>query len=221
MLARLTPDEARRVHALASAFLDSKSLEGAGGLRIDAAMAASIAAQACVPLIGLDLDWYEGWRSVIVYPGDFVTPHAYTDEAGVVHEGTRELAGESWLQGPIVLSWDGVESTGSGAEWGNLVIHECAHKLDMLTGSANGMPPVEDARLRRHWTRVMSDAFAMIGREAPDLDPDDILVHAAEDPAEFFAVASEWFLSEPESLRDELPDVFALLAGFYRRDPCS
>ncbi len=221
MLDALGADENARLRQLADAFLGRKSLEGAGGLEIEPTMAATIAAQACVPVLGLGLDWYEGWRSVIVYPGDFVTPHEFVDEAGVVHEGSRELAGESWDRGPIVLSWEGVESTASGAEWGNLVIHECVHKLDMLNGAANGMPPIADAGERERWTRVMSEAFAALCDDAPELDPEDILVQAAEDPAEFFAIVSEWLFTDPPSLRAELEDVYRALVTFYRRDPCS
>ena len=46
------------------------------------------------------------------------------------------LTGEAWLQGPVILAWPGV--TGSGG-WDayNLVIHELAHKLDMLDGEAD------------------------------------------------------------------------------------
>ncbi len=219
MLAALTAGEDARLRELADGFLGRKSLEGAAGLEVDGAMAISIAAQACVPLLGLGLDWYDGWRSVIVYPGDFVTRHEFVDEAGVVHDGYRELAGESWDRGPIVLSWEGVQDTASGAEWGNLVIHECAHKLDMLNGTANGMPPISDPDERDRWTRVMSEAFAVLGEEAGDLDPEDILVQATEDPAEFFAVLSEWLFTDPDSLRGELEQVYGALVAFYRRDP--
>lgn len=191
LLGALEEAEDDRVRELAEQFLGHKSLESAGGLELDARMAASIAAQACVPLIGLDLDWYTGWHSVIVYPGDFVARHEHVDEAGVVHETTRELAGESWDRGPIVLSWETVEGTASGREWGNVVIHECAHKLDLLEDGANGAPPMAGAADRRRWAEVMSQAFAAIGELAGELDPDDVLAQAAEDPAEFFAVLSE------------------------------
>jgi Mlc titration factor MtfA (ptsG expression regulator) len=221
LLGRLTLPERARTRSLAADFLARKSIEGAGALVVTPGMALSIAAQASIPLIGLDLDWYRGWLSVVVYPADFVAPHEYIDEAGVVHEGSRALAGESWDRGPIVLSWETVQHTASGAEWGNVVIHECAHKLDLLDGAANGKPPLGGSAERERWARVMSEAFERVRDEARFLDPDDALAQASEDPGEFFAVVSEWFHVEPRPLREELPEVYAELAAFYRRDPLS
>ena len=59
-----------------------------------------------------------GWKSVIVYPGDFLVRHQHTDEAGVVHELERELSGEAWDNGPVVLSWDAVREGARGESWG-------------------------------------------------------------------------------------------------------
>ena len=48
----------------------------------------------------------------------------------------------------------------------------------------------------------------------PFLDP-----YALEDPAEFFAVASESFFESPGHLRRVLPDLYEQLALFYRQRP--
>ena len=43
--------------------------------------------------------------------------------------------------------------------------------------------------------------------------------YAAEDPAEFFAVISEYFFETPEVLRNAFPDVYRELVEYYRQDP--
>ncbi|MBS3744990.1 MAG: zinc-dependent peptidase, partial [Wenzhouxiangellaceae bacterium] len=48
----------------------------------------------------------------------------------------------------------------------------------------------------------------------PDIDP-----YAAESPAEFFAVASEFFFDVPELLFAAQPDIYHLLTRLYRQDP--
>ena len=48
------------------------------------------------------------------------------------------------------------------------------------------------------------------------LDP-----YASRHPAEFFAVASEAFFVMPQPLADAYPEVYRLLARYYRQDPLS
>ena len=43
--------------------------------------------------------------------------------------------------------------------------------------------------------------------------------YAAENPAEFFAVTSEYFFSAPDLLHEAYPQVYAQLQLFYRQDP--
>ncbi|KAB0545774.1 zinc-dependent peptidase, partial [Pseudomonas argentinensis] len=43
--------------------------------------------------------------------------------------------------------------------------------------------------------------------------------YAAENPAEFFAVTSEYFFSAPDLLVNRYPQVYAQLSRFYRQDP--
>ena len=101
-------------------------------------MRVAIAAQACLPILELGLDWYAGWTGIVVYPGDFRVRRTETDEDGVVHEWDDELAGEAMPGGPVVLSWDAAANDPQI----NVVIHEFAHKLDMLNGAADGVPPL-------------------------------------------------------------------------------
>ena len=59
---RLTEPETERLRTLAQTFLRRKSIEGAQGLAVEPWMEAELAAQACLPVLGLDLDYYRGWR---------------------------------------------------------------------------------------------------------------------------------------------------------------
>ncbi|MBD8880232.1 zinc-dependent peptidase [Rhodanobacter hydrolyticus] len=206
------------LRVLATLFLDSKSLEPTKGLQLDDADRVLLAAHACVPILKLGLDWYDGWHSVIVYPDAFVPHRTKTDAAGVVHQTATALAGEAWGRGPVILSWADVLNAGKKPGH-NVVIHEMAHKLDLLNGDANGFPPLHRRMDRRVWTRVFSSAWDHLqeqqrnGTELP-LDP-----YALESPAEFFAVASEQFFESPAVLRQQLPDVYRQLEQFYRQHP--
>lgn len=217
---RLSEADIDRLKALAERFVRRKSIEGAQGFEIEAWMEAEIAAQACLPVLGLDLDYYRGWRSLIVHPGGFLVRHSYEDEDGVVHELCEERIGEAWEEGPVIVSWEDIDASRRGGEEGvNVIIHELAHKLDALNGTTNGMPPLHRDMDPATWSSDWSEAYEALCRcldeeRAPPIDE-----YAAESPAEFFSVASEYFFTLPEVLRDAYPRVYGQLARFYRQEP--
>lgn len=218
LLRALAADEERRLRDLSLLFLDEKSIEGAGGVVVDETMRLTVAAQACLPILNLGLDWYDGWASVILYPAEFVPTIEWVDEAGVVHSEAEVRSGESWLHGPVILSWEDVRAAGAGDGY-NVVLHELAHKLDALDGASDGIPPLHRGMEPGEWARVFMAAFddlrARIERgEETSLDP-----YAAEAPEEFFAVATEAFFEIPGTLLAAYPGLYAQLCAFYRQDP--
>ena len=216
----LSAAEERRLREYAVVFLAEKQLTPVGGLRLSDDDRVEIALQACLPVLELGLDWYDGWVGIVVHPSDFRVQRAETGDDGVVHEWDDELAGESWPGGPVVLSWEALDDAGSVAEGGaNIVIHEFAHKLDMMSGEPDGVPPLPSREAREQWIEVFDAEFERFCRsieagEETFLDP-----YAAEHEAEFFAVASEAFFESPHALRRDFPGLYDLLKGFYRQDP--
>ena len=85
VLARLSDRQMQRLFELATLFLHDKHFTGAGGLLITDAMRQSIALQACLPILNLGLDWYEGWSSIIDYPDAFQRESTTVDEFGITH----------------------------------------------------------------------------------------------------------------------------------------
>jgi Mlc titration factor MtfA (ptsG expression regulator) len=209
------PRENPRLRELALLFLAEKEFTGAHGMEVTDAMRVSIAAQACLPILELGLDWYAGFTGIVVYPGDFRVRREQTDEDGVVHEWDDELAGEAMPGGPVVLSWD---AASNDAEI-NVVIHEFAHKLDMLNGAADGLPPLHAGMDHAAWTRAFAEAYEGFC-DAVDRDKETWLdPYAGEHPSEFFAVISEAFFEQPAETRRRYPDVYDQLRLFYRQDP--
>ncbi len=213
----LSPPEEAKLKDLVILFLAEKQFAGVGGIEVSDAMRVSIAAQACLPILELGLDWYSGWTGVVLYPGDFRVRRSELDEDGVLHEWEDELAGEAMPGGPVVLSWDAAAHDTSI----NVVIHEFTHKLDMLSGAPNGVPPLHAGMSRRAWLAALNDALEGFcdalerGRDTW-LDP-----YAAEHPSEFFAVISEAFFQQPKETRRRYPDFYDQLKLFYKQDPAS
>ncbi len=218
LLAGLNPAQSIRLAELAVLFLRDKRIEPAQGLVLTAQMRLTIALLAGLPILGLGLDWYRGWYSVILYPAAFIPAHEYTDADGLVQVDDQVKGGEAWERGPVILSWADV-AAGCRLDGYNVVVHELAHKLDMLNGRPNGRPPMHGDMSGAAWTRDLSAAFADLGRRVDagaqtPLDP-----YGAESPGEFFAVASEALFETPRVLNAEYPAVYAQLRAFYRQDP--
>ena len=215
-IAHLTPDERLHLRQLAREFIAEKQWSAAQGLQLTPRIQLAIALQACLPILYLGLDWYAGWVGIIVYPGDFVIPRQLMDADGVVHEFDDEVMGEAWYGGPVLISWFEHPEDAEGI---NVVIHEFAHKLDMKSGDADGLPPLHAGMSKRRWIEVMGAAFEDFQKrvdagEETLLDP-----YGAELPTEFFAVASEAFFENPGLLIAEYPEVYRQLQLFYRQDP--
>jgi MtfA peptidase len=221
VLAALDTGTRSRVRDLALLFLHEKRIEAAGGLELDDRMRVLIAALAALPILELGLDSYAGFYSVIVYPDEFIVPNReVVDDAGVVHVGDDLLSGEAWEQGPVILSWEDIAVSGHG-EGFNVVAHEFAHKLDMLDGAPDGLPPLHSEMRVAEWTsafgRAYEDLLDRLERdEATFLDP-----YAAEDPSEFFAVCVEMFFDVPDEFRREYPELYEQLAAYFRQDPAA
>lgn len=220
LLDGLTEAQLEQLRDASVLFLHDKHLTALPGVELDDEQRLFLAAQAQLPLLGLgDLDWYQGFHEIVLYPDDFRSPQRYRDPSGIEHEWDGDHSGEAWLRGPVILAWPGVLSSG-GWDGYNLVIHELAHKLDMLNGDANGLPPLHGDMKVTEWASVMQAAFDDLNHQLdahPDAEP-AIDPYAAEDPAEFFAVTSEYFFSAPDLLVAAYPKVYQQLRLFYRQD---
>ena len=218
VLGGLSAEEHARLGALAQRFLREKSIEPVGGLALEQSMRLSIALQACLPILNLGLDYYRNWYSVVIYPAGFVARHEYMAEDGTIHVDSEPMVGEAWEQGPVVLSWEDI-ATGCELDGFNVIVHEFAHKLDMLQGSINGLPPLHRNMSAQAWSGAFAAAykdFCARVDAGEELPLDD---YAAESPAEFFAVLSEAFFEIPSQLHYCYPQVYRQLSLFYRQDP--
>lgn len=218
VLRGLDAEAIEQLRQLATLFLYEKNLEPVQGLQVDDRMRWTIAALAALPILHLGIHWYDGWRSLVLYPDEFVTRHEWMDEDGLVHSRREILSGEAWERGPMVLSWADVQES-AALDGYNTVLHECAHKLDLRNGSANGQPPLHAGMDGRAWQQTWLTAYEdfshrVDGGRHTALDP-----YAAESAGEFFAVTSEYFFEMPQLLATEYPAVYRQLTLFYRQQP--
>jgi Mlc titration factor MtfA (ptsG expression regulator) len=220
--ARLPEDDRLELRRRMKVFLAEKRFEGHGGLEITDEIRVAVAAGACLLLLHRGEDYYPGLISILVYPTAYRVHSRVHSADGLVTESDEVRSGEAWVAGTVVLSWQdvlhGIAQTDDGH---NVILHEFAHQLDMEDRDADGAPVLDSHGMYADWARVLGREFerlqaAVDRRERTFLDP-----YGAESPAEFFAVVTEAFFEKPIPLRDELPDLYAQLRGFYHQDPAS
>jgi Mlc titration factor MtfA (ptsG expression regulator) len=218
--AALTEAEQTKLRNDLRIFVAEKNWEGCGGLIITDEMRVTIAAQACLLILALDVDYFPSVWSVLVYPGAFQTP--VPDTLKTIDEIDEWLPtlGQAMHRGPVVLAWDSVVAGGRNQDrGGNVVYHEFAHQLDFLDGAANGVPLLEDAAQYQWWDRVMRAEYRRLCRALDQGRRTFLRMDAATNEVEFFAVATEYFFGRPAALADRRPRLYALLRDYYRQDP--
>lgn len=219
---RLSTGERHRLRDIARVLIAEKSWEGCGGLEITDEIRVLVAAQAALLILAIDHDYYRDVRSILVYPSSYIASQPRTDHAGVVHEGGHANLGEAWQRGPVILAWDAAAQGARDPRDGhNLVLHEFAHKLDMLDGFADGTPPLRNRQAYASWKRIMTEEYQALieaSRRGERTVLDD---YATTNPAEFFAVATESFFEKAVQLRERHPSLYALLRDYYGQDPAA
>ena len=213
----LNDNERARLRDVSRVMVGEKNWEGCGGLQVTSEVKVTIAAQACLLLLGMEHDYFSCVQSVLVYPSAFMIP---TSEWLDTYDGAVAAAGQAVYRGPVILAWDSVLAEGRDPSSGNnLVIHEFAHQLDFLDECINGTPDLTSEDQADRWHEVMMVEYLRLIRAIRKGHDTFLGVHAGRDEAEFFAVASERFFTRPERLRHYHRALYEVLAEFYGVDP--
>jgi len=221
VFARLSAEDRAELLGHVQVFLAEKNLEGCGGLELTDEIRVTIAAQACLLLLHRDTDYYPRLRSVLVYPSTYFVPGEHHVGGDVWAEGEEAYLGHTQQQlGALVLAWDAARGGATNPLDGdNLVLHEFAHQLDFEDGATDGTPPLAGREEYATWERVMEAEMRALRDAERRGRPTVLDTYGAENPAEFFAVATEAFFERPRELRENHPELFAALRAFFRQDP--
>ena len=204
---------------LVNKFIEKKRFEGCGGQAIDDTVRVVIASQACILLLGGFKELYPGLRSVLVYPDTFIVPSVEREGDWLVNESEEALSGEFWSQGHVVLSWNDVLfSLSRPGDGYNVVFHEFAHLLDHQTGASEGMGNSLDSDT---FKRVIFREYLRLAEAQARSRRTMLDSYGAESPAEFFAVATEFFFERGRDLKSRHPALYSQMKAFYGQDTAS
>lgn len=219
-LAGFSATERERLRSLAGELLARWSFHGAGGLEPGYDDCLAVATLAALPMLSRGPDGYAGLRTIILQPRAFEIEVEEADEHGIVHTGRDLRSGEAWEGGPVVLALEDVWESGQRQGY-NVVVHELAHVLDHANPDGEGFPLLPAEVDPRTWAREFATQYTHLCA-AVERDEDGFIdPYGAESPAEFFAVACEYFFDWPEQLLARCPALYRLLAAYFAQDPAS
>lgn len=217
--------ELAELRRLSSLFLASKEFHATGGLELTDRMAVAVAAQACLPVLKLSLDLYDGFVGIVLQPDEVVARREDEDDIGVVHVYDEALVGEAVEGGPLMLSWAHVDGQHLASPDGfNVVIHEFVHVIDLADGYCDGVPPMANAAARHHWLQTLASEFERFNVALDDVEagraPQTLLdPYGTEGLDEFFPVACEAFFTVPRDFEREHPSLYKLFASYFQQRP--
>ncbi|MCU0537906.1 MAG: zinc-dependent peptidase [Hydrococcus sp. Prado102] len=210
----------KRLQQHINVFLAEKQFIGCGGLKINSAIATTIAAQACLLILNQKENYYPKLKSILVYPSAYIVRATNPIGDYLVEERQEVRLGESWYKDRIVLSWEQIEYDIINWQDGhNVILHEFAHQLDGEDGSVNGVPLLDRQSDYINWASIF-------GREYKKLQSDVELGlktvinnYGATNPAEFFAVVTETFFEKPKQMKQKHPELYKQLKRYYKLEP--
>lgn len=136
-------------------------------------------------------------------------------EFGETDSNIQGLVGSHHLAGRMILSRPALHAGfGNDQDKLNVALHEFSHLIDMADGDVDGFPEqVSNHAFEVPW-------LALVQRKTEEIlrGQSNIRTYASVKPAEFFAVATEYFFERPSMLKDKHPEVYQGLAEFYKQD---
>lgn len=219
--ARMPAELAAKWRQRIQVFVRETSWEGCRGFEVTEEVRVVIAAYATLLVLGFDDEWLSQVRHVLVHPTPYQGRRARIGAEGVDYshgdwmqqledDVEDEHLGEAWCEGgTVIIVWSEVPSADHIVPLGtNVVLHEFAHVLhDLLTDWF----PTARTKSGEPWLDAFHQEFARQVRDSNHGRRTLLDDYAAENPEEFFCVATECFFERPDRMRSQSATLFDLL----------
>ena len=172
-----------------------------------------VASSAIIPIFGFPEWKYYNLRSVLLYPDTFNKEEFL---ANGYEKNTLGMVGNGPMQGTMILSKPALHygfNNETGKE--NTGIHEFVHLLDKEDGDIDGLP---EALLKKKYSIPWLDLINK-NIEAIKKGESDINYYGATNKAEFFAVAAEYFFTNPQLFKENHQELYDALKKIFNIKP--
>ena len=196
-------------------FLEEKEFIGIG-LEITDEIKAITSFYACLPTVAYVDFCYPSLKYIYIYPNPIILKQ---HQKGFVVSNEEMLISGEAVGEAVILVWNEAKREISHNLGRNVIIHEFTHELDYEEGAIDGIPPIENSYYME-WTKIMHSEFEKFKKRILKnrlLGKYKLIdKYAATNPAEFFAVLSEYYFKKPQILKKHFPDIYKLLKNFYK-----
>lgn len=208
---QLPPAEKKRFEESVLQLLGAIRITGVG-TEVDDTDRLLVAASGVIPLFG-----FPGWRyrklnEVILYEGAFNRDFKTRE---VEERNILGMVGGSGMTGTMILSKPALhEAFEPGNSSNHVGIHEFVHLIDRADGATDGIP---EALLQQPftipWVQLMHREIRAIQEGESTINP-----YGSTNEAEFFSVVSEFFFQNPQALKKQYPELYAMLERIFQQD---
>jgi len=204
----LTEKEKKRFKQQIMVFLSEKEIIPIK-TEVDEECRVLIAASALIPVFAYP-DWeYDNLTEILVYPDDFNLEYDFEAKDNnvlglVTGRGSTMILSKPSLYHGFRLDKDKQ----------NVGFHEFVHKIDGQDGYIDGIPALfVDKEMTSTWLSLIEKESTLIREGKSDINP-----YALTNNAEFFAVVSEYFFENPDSMSAKHPELYNILKKIYKQD---
>jgi Mlc titration factor MtfA (ptsG expression regulator) len=170
-----------------------------------------IAAGAIIPVNAIP-DWqYINLHEVLLYPGSF---NADFDQGGSDRPITGMVGHGAMQHVMIITKWELRQGFINNNDARNTAIHEFAHLIDKMDGTMDGIPEIIlERKYGNRWKSMMDSTIWQMKNYGSDID-----MYGSTNPAEFFAVISEYFFEQPGILKANHSELYEMLERIYKTE---
>ncbi|MFZ5977105.1 MAG: zinc-dependent peptidase [Bacteroidota bacterium] len=172
-----------------------------------------IASSAIIPIWGFPNWHYYNLKHILLYPNAF---EEKTFQIEGMNRDVLGMVGTGTLNQMMILSQKALrEGFMNEHSKSNTAIHEFVHLLDKADGATDGIPEnLLEKPYILPWVQLMHQTI-----QEMQAGQSDINIYGTTNPAEFLAVVSEYFFSQPHLLQQHHPQLYALLEKTFRQNP--
>jgi Mlc titration factor MtfA (ptsG expression regulator) len=208
---RLNAEDRERFEQCCAGFLVTTPVEGGVEVVVDDLDRLLVASSAVIPVWGFP-DWpFLNVKAVFLLPGSFNDRF----ECGRADSAISGMVGHGPMSGKMALSKPHLRlGFANNKDKQNVGIHEFVHILDMMDGRCDGFPErIRDFECCAPWFEFVRYKVAQVEKGKTNINR-----YGATNPAEFFAVSSEYFFERPAMLKKKHPQLYTYLSEFYQQN---
>jgi Mlc titration factor MtfA (ptsG expression regulator) len=207
---KLTKEDKMLFQKRIGIFLSEATISGVG-VTIDDPLRLLVASSAVIPVFRFERWRYVNMGEILVYDGEVNTDlSSHEKKDGILLGQVRPFQARHIVLLSKQYLEEGFQIMHTRT---NVGIHEFVHLIDQADGSIDGVPnTIMPENLLKPWTKLMYAELDKMKKGKSDINPYGLTNHA-----EFFAVVSEYFFSNPERFEKHHPELYLILAKTFHQ----